>query len=655
MAATTDFEGNRAWGRMASLPEAARGGRSNFDRARRHTRTVKLLRWSLPAGAASIVTLYVVSILNTVGWVEGMPQIDIPQIIPENLTMDNPRYEGFNSDGGKYVVTAKTAVQDLTDMSQVKLNGIVGDLTDANKVKTNLKATRGTYNTKTDEMELYDGIDVVSESGMQARLQRATVITKENIVISKEPVVVTIPAGTIRSKGLTMRNKAREVTFSDSVVARLVPDAGKQDGGKDGAPAPKPAAGATPVISAANGPIDVTSNRLDIDDRGKVATFSGGVRAAQADAVLETKALEVHYEGGGTGATSTATGKIKRIASREPVVMTRAPQDRVTAQSLDFDATSEIAQLTGDVVMTSGADRRVTSSAATMNQRSDTILLTGDVVAVQGRNEMKGGRLYLDRASGRTELTSPQGLGAEKPGRISTRFYRGDLQGQVAKNGQPAPAAPLAPAVFKTDPSAPIDVEADRLDVDDRASLAVFKGSVRAVQGDFVVHTAEMRAHYTGQAGIAVAADPNTKSEPAQLTRIEAHGKVLVTSASGQDASGDWANFDVKANKVTLGGDVVLTQEKNVVRGTRLVIDMATGQSIIHNDPGAAWTAKAAPAGQSEDKGFVVQGATPRGRPSAIFYPSEKKGLPTNGAAAGKDSTTGSTDSGGWEARSPAP
>ena len=209
--------------------------------------------------------------------------------------------------------------------------------------------------------------------------------------------------------------------------------------------------------------------------------------------------------------------------------------------------------------------------------------------------------------------------------------------------------------MFKTDPSAPIDVEADRLDVDDRTRLAVFKGNVHAVQGDFVVRTAEMRAHYTGQAGITVAADPNAKSEPAQLTRIEARGKVLVTSKNGQDASGDWADFDVKANKVTLGGDVVLTQEKNVVRGTRLVIDMATGQSIIHNDPGAAWSAKAAPAGQSEDKGFVVQGPTPHGRPSAIFYPSEKKGLPTNGAAKSKDSTTGSTDAGGWEARDPEP
>jgi lipopolysaccharide export system protein LptA len=117
--------------------------------------------------------------------------------------------------------------------------------------------------------------------------------------------------------------------------------------------------------------------------------------------------------------------------------------------------------------------------------------------------------------------------------------------------------------------------------------------------------------------------NPAQASQPAQLTRIEARGKVIVTSKNGQNATGDWADFDVKANQVTVGGDVVLTQEKNVVRGTRLIIDMSTGKSVIHNDPGAAWTAKAAPAG--DKKGYVVQGPAGGGRPSAIFYPKEKK------------------------------
>ena len=110
---------------------------------------------------------------------------------------------------------------------------------------------------------------------------------------------MTIPAGTIRSKGLTLRNKTREVTFRNAVEARLVPDAGRADASP---PRRRDAGTGAALISATNGPIDVTPNRLDIDDTGKIATFSGDVRAAQGDAVLETSALEVHYEGGGTGA-----------------------------------------------------------------------------------------------------------------------------------------------------------------------------------------------------------------------------------------------------------------------------------------------------------------------------------------------------------------
>jgi lipopolysaccharide transport protein LptA len=272
-------------------------------------------------------------------------------------------------------------------------------------------------------------------------------------------------------------------------------------------------------------------------------------------------------------------------------------------------------------------------------------------MAIQGRNELSGGLLLVERATGRTQLTNPSGSGGKEPGRIKTRFYRNAIGSKAPATGALAASTATAAGVFKTDPTAPIDVEADRLDVDDRAKSAVFKGGVHAVQGDFVVRTAALRAYYTGQAGLAEQMSPNAVKQPAQLTRIEARGKVIVTSKNGQDATGDWADFDVKANQVTLGGDVVLTQDKNVVHGTRLVIDMTTGQSVIHNDPGAAWTAKAAPVG--DEKGYVVQGPKTGGRPSAIFYPKQKK-VPLPNAAAPAPASP-STSSGTWTATDTAP
>jgi len=645
MATTTNLEPNRGWAQHTGSTHGRRDRVRRLTRARRHTSVVYFLRWSLPALAAGVVCLYVAMVLETIGWVQGLPQMAIPTIIPKNLTMDNPRYEGFNKDGGSYVVTAKTAIQSLVDLSQIKLNGINGDLTDANKAKTNLKAAHGLYNSKTKLLELFDGIDIVSQDGMHARLSRATVFTEKNLVVTKEPVVVDMPAGTIRSKEMTLRNETRQVTFLNDVKAHLIPNKnGKQ----------KPAAAAdTPLISAANGPIDITASRLDIDDAKKVATFTGSVRAVQGDATLETAALEVGYESpAGAPAAEARAATIRRIASTSPVVMTRAPQDRVTAKSLDFDAVKEIAVLTGDVVMTSGSDRRVSGHVATIDQKADTVLLTGDVVAVQGRNQLNGERLFVERAAGRTHLSSPATPGSNEPGRITTRFFRGEGKtAQPSTRMQDALGAAAVAGVFKTDPNAPIDVEADHLDVDDRARLAIFKGDVHAKQGDFLVRTAELRAHYSGQAGLAQPAGAG-KHAPAQLTHIEASGKVIVNSKGGQSATGDWAEFNVKSNRVTLGGDVILTQENNVVRGTRLVIDMLTGQSLIQNEP-TAWTATAAPDrkdGQSDSgTGFVVKGPTSHVRPSAIFYPRAKKNQSKDAPTPTTESPSGSDTGSGWD------
>jgi lipopolysaccharide transport protein LptA len=431
---------------------------------------------------------------------------------------------------------------------------------------------------------------------------------------------------------MRLLNKSREIAFIDSVKAHLIPPKNESPPVSDAAAA-KPAA--APLLGGGEGPIDITSNRLDIDDTGKTAMFTGNVKAQQAGAALETAELQVKYAGGDSkdaGAMPGDGAKIERIVSKSPVVMTRAPQDRVTGASLDYDAANQIAVVNGDVEMTSGEGRGATADKVTVNQKADTILLTGSVVATQGRNQLKGERLYVERATGRTQLTSPAGPDG-KPGRIYTRFYRGEAnEAQSAKEkvkqlaDAAASAATGAMGVFKTDPAAPIDVEAARLDVDDRSKQAVFKTDVHAVQGDFVVRTSELRAYYTGAAGLAeTAAAPADKKAPAQISRIEARGAVIVTSKNGQKATGDWADYDVKKNEVILGGDVVLTQNKDVVRGNKLRIDMLTGKSVIDSEGSGAWSATAAPPDAKNAGGFTMRPGT-TGRPSAIFYPRKKEG-----------------------------
>jgi lipopolysaccharide export system protein LptA len=113
-----------------------------------------------------------------------------------------------------------------------------------------------------------------------------------------------------------------------------------------------------------------------------------------------------------------------------------------------------------------------------------------------------------------------------------------------------------------------------------------------------------------------------------------------VTSKDGQKVSGDWAIYDTATDTVTVGGDVMLSQGSNVVRGTKLVIDMASGNSTIET---AAGSPKAGVDGWSASGAGGPAGTAAQGRPSAVFFPDQLKAARDKAEGTGK-----STDS--WAA-----
>jgi lipopolysaccharide export system protein LptA len=154
----------------------------------------------------------------------------------------------------------------------------------------------------------------------------------------------------------------------------------------------------------------------------------------------------------------------------------------------------------------------------------------------------------------------------------------------------------------------PIDIESDVLVVHDKQKYATFKGNVKAVQGTTTLRAKELNVHYVGGDNLATGAKkeggdqtaPATKvadaqggggaaaKKDAQITKIEAKGEVVITSEDDQTTTSDWAIYDLPAQQVTVGGNVVLTQGKNVLKGERLVIDLTTGESRFENTGNAA-------------------------------------------------------------------
>lgn len=610
----------------------------DFRAARRHTLLVKSLRLMLPFASLALAGFYVVAVMKS-DLASELPEMVLSRIVPKNLTMENPNYEGFNADGSRYKVSAKIAVQDIKRLSQIKLFTITGELTATDKAVTRLYAQRGMFDTSSNILRLAEKIIVQGDDGLKATLSTALVDTRKGLVESATPVRVEMPAGTVDAKAMKLRHKLRQFTFTGDVKTLLNEQKPGRADFAAAVAAETPAAGASQPFGAGGGPISVLSQRLDIDDLAKTAVFTGNVSAVQTGSTITTPELQVTYEGsaapgGSTGGGDEAGSKVKLITAKAPVRIVDRDGSVVTSDGAVFDAAAQTANLAGNVRMVQAADRQTSSQSAILNQSDNSVVLQGDVVVVQGQNVLKGRRLWFDQTTNKMQVTSPSDVTG--PGRVTARFVQKSDGKAKPRKSTPVQTSPFG-ATFNTDQDAPINIEADRLDVDDGAKKAIFRGDVRVAQGDFKVRTSELHTTYKGGQGFAL----NQKSaEPAPadggLSRIEAKGKVVITSKEGQNASGDWADFDVAGNEITLGGDVVLTQGQNVVRGTRLAIDTTTGQSIIKTAGGGA--VATTPEGQQPG----VAGFNNSARPRAVFYPDQIR------QQAEKKSGPGANIGGGW-------
>jgi lipopolysaccharide export system protein LptA len=142
------------------------------------------------------------------------------------------------------------------------------------------------------------------------------------------------------------------------------------------------------------------------------------------------------------------------------------------------------------------------------------------------------------------------------------------LFGLVAGTTLALSAPLLAQALANHSTNAPVDVEADRIEVQDRADRAIFSGNVRVRQGSLNLDAARLTVAYsTGGSGV-------------DIQRLDAAGGVTVRSPS-ETARGQFAVYDLNRRLITMIGGVTLEQGDNTVRGGRLVINLDTGRAVV--------------------------------------------------------------------------
>jgi lipopolysaccharide export system protein LptA len=162
----------------------------------------------------------------------------------------------------------------------------------------------------------------------------------------------------------------------------------------------------------------------------------------------------------------------------------------------------------------------------------------------------------------------------------------------------------------------PIKIDADRLDVFDKESRAVFEGNVVAVQGDSTIKCTILTVFYEprNQNGDATAAVPTPAAQAASdssIKKIDCKGPVTIVSKT-QVATGDNATFDRVNNKVFLLGNVALSDGPNVTRGERIVYDLNAGVANVETAPGGRVKALFVPGSNS---GAGAAKADPKAKP----------------------------------------
>lgn len=116
------------------------------------------------------------------------------------------------------------------------------------------------------------------------------------------------------------------------------------------------------------------------------------------------------------------------------------------------------------------------------------------------------------------------------------------------------------------DPTAPIEIASDSLAVDQQAGTAVFTGNVVIGQGDLRLSASRVEVIYGNEQGA--------------ISKLEATGGVtFVTSEAAAEAAR--ATYDIDGARLSLSGDVLLTQGPSAIAAERMIVNLETGAASM--------------------------------------------------------------------------
>lgn len=125
----------------------------------------------------------------------------------------------------------------------------------------------------------------------------------------------------------------------------------------------------------------------------------------------------------------------------------------------------------------------------------------------------------------------------------------------------------VAFGAVKADPTLPVEVTADSLDVNQADGTAEFQGNVLIGQGEMRLSAQRVLVIYN--------------EDTSGIDRLEATGDVVLVS--GPDAAeAQRADYSVSSGVIVMSGNVLLTQGKNALTSDRMTVNLSSGTAQMN-------------------------------------------------------------------------
>lgn len=117
---------------------------------------------------------------------------------------------------------------------------------------------------------------------------------------------------------------------------------------------------------------------------------------------------------------------------------------------------------------------------------------------------------------------------------------------------------------ISADPSAPVEITADNLSVDQDTGTAIFQGNVVLGQGDLRLSATRVQVIYDGTGG--------------GISSLKASGGVTFVTAT-EAAESENADYDLDAGTLVMTGNVLLTQGPSAISADTMRVNLSDGSA----------------------------------------------------------------------------